>query len=279
MELLFPGTGGGELWPSAFCNCDVCAQGIRERGRRARIGSCLLIDRRYLIDVPPNLGLAAVQRGVSLADVTHIFVTHSHQDHFDPCVLAATGRETGGPLKIYCTERLFGLLPFYQQFNRFFDPQKLNLEISVIKPFDRVREEDADIVVTALLADHDTTGGEEPLLFIFERHGKTVLYACDTGWFPDETWREMEKHLYDAVVLECTFHEIRQSRQGHLSLDPFLEIKERFENKGLLKNGARFIAQHIGHNHGDDDPSHRALSEKLSGYGVDLAREGMVVEI
>ena len=203
------GTGAGELWPSAFCNCEACMQGIRESGKRVRIGSCLLIDRSYLIDVPPNLGLAAVQRGVSLANVTHIFMTHSHQDHFDPCVLAATGRGTGSPLKIYVTKRLSRLLPFYQQFNRFFDPQKLNLEINVIKPFDRVQKEDAGIVVTALLANHDTTGGEEPLIFIFERHGKTTLYACDTGWFPDKTWQEIEKHLYDAVVLECTFHQIR----------------------------------------------------------------------
>jgi len=279
VELLFLGTGAGELFPSAFCDCDACAQAVQERGRQARIGSCLLIDRSYLIDVPPNLGLAAVQRGVSLAKVTHIFVTHSHQDHFDPCVLAATRHGSSSPLRIFCNERTSELLSVYQQFNRFFDPQKLNLEISVIEPFDTVCEGDGDIVVTTLLADHDTTGGEKPLIFIFERDGKTVLYACDTGWFPEKTWREIGRHRYDAVVLDCTFHEIRKCRRGHLSLEPFVELKKRFESYSLLKSGAKFIAQHISHKHSGDDPSHEALREKFLGYGVDLAYDGMVVEI
>lgn len=279
MELLFLGTGAGELFPSAFCDCDACTQAVQERGRQARIGSCLLIDRSYLIDVPPNLGLAAVQCGVSLAKVTHIFVTHSHQDHFDPCVLAVTRRGSSSPLRIFCNERTSELLAVYRQFNRFFDPQKLNLEISVIEPFDTVCEGDGDIVVTALLADHDTTGGEKPLIFIFERDEKTVLYACDTGWFPEKTWREIERHRYDAVVLDCTFHEIRECRRGHLSFEPFVELKKRFESYSLLKNGAKFIAQHISHKHSDNDPSHEALKEKFLGHGVDLAYDGMVVEI
>lgn len=279
MELLFLGTGAGELWPSVFCNCPACQQGVQESGRQARIGSCLLIGRRFLVDVPPNLGLAAAQRGVSLADVTHIFITHSHQDHFDPCVLAATRNGTDSPIKMYCNERLSQLLPSYQQFNRFFNPEKLNLAIKTIRPFDRVVEEDAGISVTALPADHDHTGGEEPLVFIFELEGKTLLYACDTGWFPDETWKELEKHTYDVVIVECTFHEIMECRRGHLSLGSFLEIKGRFEGRGLLSKGCKVIAQHIGHKHGDDDPSQETLRGKLSRHGVDLAWDGKVLEV
>jgi len=279
MKLRFLGTGAGELWPSAFCNCSACKDAIRECGKQARIGSCLLIDGRYLIDAPPNLGLAAVQRGVSLADVRHIFVTHSHQDHFDPCVLAATRGDTDYPIRVHCNERLFHLLSHYREFNRFFDPEKLGLESGILRPFDRICDGDSGASITALPADHDRTDGEEPLLFLFERGGKTLLYASDTGWFPDQTWGELEKHTYDVVILECTFHEIRPCRRGHLSLDPFLEIKSRFESEGLLKTGCRFIAQHIGHVHGSDDPPHDALAAKLHQRGVDLAWDDMALEV
>lgn len=117
------------------------------------------------------------------------------------------------------------------------------------------------------------------VLLIFERGGKTVLYACDTGWFPDKTWQELENHRYDAVVLECTSHVMKECRRGHLSLAPFLEIKDRLDKKGLLKQDAPFIAQHIAHRHGDDDPTDQVVREKLSGHGVALAHDGMVVEI
>ena len=278
MEILFLGSGAGELWPSAFCDCEACRSAISRRGKHLRIGSCLLVDRKYLFDLPPNVALAAVQRGVSFAEVTHLFITHSHQDHFDPCVLAATGCG-GEPLHLYCNRRLADLLPIYQQFNRWFDPERLNLHVHVLEPFDTVGSQEDGLILTALAADHDTTGGEKPLIYSFELGGKTILYACDTGWFPDKTWQGIAEHRYDVVILDCTFHELQECRQGHLSTRPFLEIKQRFEKEGLLKSGARFIAQHIAHAHGADDPSPQELAHLLAPHGVEVAYDGMVVNI
>ena len=279
MELVFLGSGGGELWPSAFCDCEACRRCVAERGKGLRIGSCLLVDRKYLFDLPPNVNLAAIQQGISLAGVRHLFITHSHQDHLDPCVLAATGRVEGPPLHVYCNRRVAELLPIYQQFNRFFDPQRLSLEVHAMEPLETCGGGDEAFTLTALAASHDTTGGEQPLIFILEAGGRTLLYACDTGWFPEDSWREMEKRQFDAVVLECTCHELLECRGGHLSTGPFLEIKEVFEERGLLKGGGRFIAQHILHLHRGDQPSAEELAAIFAKHDVEVAYDGMILNI
>ncbi|HCU37699.1 MAG TPA: hypothetical protein DGT21_20370 [Armatimonadetes bacterium] len=279
MELVFLGSGGGELWPSAFCDCDACRRCVQEHGEGLRIGSCLLVDRTYLFDLPPGVNVSAIRHGVSLAGVRHLFITHSHQDHLDPCVLAAAGRVDGPPLQVHCNKRVIDLLPAYQQFNRFFDPQKLNLHFRTMQPLDVHDDEGGAFSLTALAASHDTTGGEQPLIFILSVAGKTLLYACDTGWPPEDSWREICRWRFDAVVLECTCHQLMECRSGHLSTGPFLELKALFEQHGLLKPGARFIAQHILHVHRGDDPSAEELDAVFAPHGVDVASDGMILNI
>lgn len=279
MELVFLGSGAGELWPSAFCDCEACRRCVAARGEGLRIGSCLLVDGKYLFDLPPNVNLAAIQQGISLAGVRHLFITHSHQDHLDPCVLAAKGRVDGPALHVYCNRRVAELLPIYQQFNRFFDPQGLNLRMHVMEPLQSCQGEDGAFSLTALAASHDTSGGEQPLIFILEAGGKALLYACDTGWFPDESWPELMGRQFDAVVLDCTFHGLQESRSGHLSTGPFLEIKGLFEQHGLLRPGGRFIAQHLAHMHRGDDPSAEELAAAFAEHDADVAFDGMTLSI
>lgn len=279
MELIFIGTGASELWPSAFCGCGRCRRAVAGRGRGHRVGSCLLVDGAYLFDLPPNSALAAICAGVSLAEVRHLFITHSHQDHFDPGVLAASGRSPERPLHLYCNQRVAELLPFYQRFNRFFDPARLGLAVRVVAPFEVVAPPDDEFILRVLPAEHDHTGGEAPLVYVFERDAKRLLYACDTGWFSDRAWQEIERFQYDAVVLECTFHERLECRRGHLSLGPFLEVKRRFADRGLLTSSAVFIAQHLAHEHCDDAFSEEDLAARLAAEGVVLARDGMRVEL
>ena len=123
------------------------------------------------------------------------------------------------------------------------------------------------------------SAGEEPLIYVFECDGKTILYACDTGWFPEATWREVAKRRYDAVVLECTFHDLQESRRGHLSMAPFLAIKERFEEEALLKADARFVAQHLAHGHEGPEASPDELAARFAAHGITAATDGMALNL
>jgi len=279
MELLFLGSGAGELWPSLFCPCESCREAVRDRGTHRRNGSCLLVDGHFMFDLPPNVAMAALDLGVSLADVFHLFVTHSHQDHFDPCVLAARGRNADRPLHVYCNQRLVDLLPVYQQFNRFFNPESLGLQIHALSPGAVVRSPDPLFMLTALAANHDRTNDEEPLIYILEIGPKRLLYACDTGWIPDESWRTIEQYDYDAVILDCTFHLQRECRHGHLGLAAFLEQKKRLETSGLLKASARFIAQHIARGHGAANTANEDIAATLAEHNGVVACAGRRMEL
>jgi phosphoribosyl 1,2-cyclic phosphate phosphodiesterase len=232
-----------------------------------------------LFDAPPNCGLAAMEQGVTLADVKYLFVTHSHQDHFDPCVLAARGRQQARPLDLCCNRHLASLLPIYEQFNRFFKPEALGLRIHPLEPGMVWHPPDRSFAVKALLANHDRTGGECPLIYILETPQHCLLYACDTGWIPEESWRHLAQHHYDAVVLDCTFHLQRACRDGHLGIDAFLEQKQRFEADGLLNSSSVFIAQHIHRGHDQTHIAEKEIAERLRQNGVLPAADGMRVAL
>jgi len=240
-----------------------------------------MVNGTFLFDLPPNCAMAALRLGASLAQTRHIFVTHSHQDHFDPCALTARGRDPQRPLHLYCNRRVAEVLPIYAQFNRFFDMQKLGIELHVLRPFQSVAsdEDAAPFELTPLPADHDTTAGEEPLIYIFRQKGKTLLYACDTGWFPDETWQEVEKHTFDLVLLDCTCHMIQDCRTGHLSIEHFLAAHDRFKSRKLLSPDARFVAHHLAATHTGDNPGHETLVERFRPHGVEVAYDGLVLQI
>lgn len=279
MELLFLGSGAGELWPSLFCPCESCREAVRSRSPHRGVGSSLLVNGTFLFDLPPNIAMSTLNLGISLADVSHLFVTHSHQDHFDPCVLAAHGRNASRPLQLYCNQRVTDLLPVYQQFNRFFNPDSLGLQIQTLTPGAIVHSPEAGLTLTALAANHDRTNGEEPLIYILEVDSKRLLYACDTGWIPEDSWAAIEQHDYDAVILDCTFHLHRECRDGHLGLAAFLEQKERFAMGGLLRPSAHFIAQHIFRGHGKEHTTAERIAASLSEHNVIVARDGMKVEL
>jgi len=282
MELLFLGSSAGQLWPSVFCPCPQCRAaiaGISKGSGQLSTCSCLLVDRMFLFDLPPNCAVSAIRAGVTFSDVTDLFVTHSHQDHFDPGILAAAGRTQQRPLHLFCNRRVTELLPSYQQFNRFFDPISLGLQCHTLTPPQTVCVDERGFLLRALHADHDRTGNESPMIYQFERNGKKLLYACDTGWFPDETWAEVERWQYDAVVIECTFHSLRDCRRGHLSLESFTAVLERLKGSGAVTDETVVVAQHLAHKHGPDGTDWRATDRALSDLGALAAHDGLRVEL
>ena len=161
------------------------------------------------------------------------------------------------------------LLTHYMRFNRFFDLERLpNYQLDTVEPFRPVEIEEGTRFIP-ILADHDDTFGEEPLNYIVERGGKTLLYACDTGWYADRTWEEVLRHRYDAVVLECTWMATKTDGRGHLDIAHFLRFVDVLRKAGCLAANARIVAAHF-HWHDFD----RAAASSLQQSGIELAARG-----
>ena len=95
MEIQYLGTAAAEGWPALFCDCDIC--------RRTRTQA--MVDRRILMDFPPDTYTHALTYGLELGQVQHLLVTHSHMDHFFPVELIHRhehfGHNARGMLHVY----------------------------------------------------------------------------------------------------------------------------------------------------------------------------------
>lgn len=84
MKIKFLGTAAAEGWPAIFCECEPCKKAQALGGKNIRTRSSCLIDDEYLVDFPPDTYMHKLRHGLNLAKVEHVFVTHSHSDHFYP---------------------------------------------------------------------------------------------------------------------------------------------------------------------------------------------------
>jgi phosphoribosyl 1,2-cyclic phosphate phosphodiesterase len=232
------------------------------------------------MDIPPGLELAAAQRKVCLASVTDVFVSHSHPDHLDPNALTGRVSPCGyqpevGRLCLHGNRRSTEILENHGKTNQFYDPQKLKLDFHVVEPF--VTFAAGELSVTPLLAQHGTAPESDPLNYIIERDGRTLLYACDTGWFPEPTWCELAKHKLDLVVLELTTYWREQgvdTKYHHMDMSTFLAARAWLVEMGCLEEGCTVVAQHICHH-----PSQGELEERLKRENVMLARDGLCLRL
>ncbi|MDD5688249.1 MAG: MBL fold metallo-hydrolase [Elusimicrobia bacterium] len=293
VEIIFLGTGAGEFWPSAFCDCPICKKTKKDGWKEFWFYSSILIDRTVLVDAPPAVGISASLNNISLSTVKNVFITHSHPDHLDLNQLTSKVRSIKTPeeinqssptskvenapvINVYCNEIVDNLAKSYHNFNRFWRLDSINLKFNVVEPFEKLEVD--GMIVIPLLANHDTANDEKPLNYIFQKNDKTILYACDTGWYHEQTWKEIQKYHYDVIILECTMwnnNEAMQNRsllkETHMTLWSFLKFHNYIMEKGLLKPGGKFIATHVAHL----DKS--ILKKILSKHNIQLAYNGLNV--
>ncbi|MDD5688248.1 MAG: MBL fold metallo-hydrolase [Elusimicrobia bacterium] len=280
MEILFLGTGGGEFHPSIFCNCPIC-NNARIGGRQNLwFNSSILIDNQYLVDAPTGLSLNMALFKINVKFPFYIFISHSHQDHFDPQEIIGHRDDNTRKIYLYINKTIFELLKNYTKFNRFFnfDKQK-NCFVNIVKPFELLKINE-EATVMPVLANHDRTYNEENLNYILNIKGRTILYASDTGWYSEKTWEEIEKHHYDVIILECTgwknnepIPDAKLSWMGHMTLWSFLKFHERITKKGLLKPSGKFFATHVAH------LNKSKLVKTLSKYKIQVAYDGLKIKI
>jgi len=84
MRLKFLGTAAAEGWPALFCQCDSCAKARANGGKNIRTRSSSLIDDSYMIDFSADTYMHVLYENIDLTKVEHLFITHSHEDHFYP---------------------------------------------------------------------------------------------------------------------------------------------------------------------------------------------------
>ncbi len=269
MRFQFLGTGASEGFPGLFCNCTVCNEARHLGGKNLRLRSALLINDDLLIDFGPDLLAAAQRLNLNLWKARTGLVTHTHEDHFSSDNFFLRPNPFGGGPQIPVM-RLYGSKDVATELTtKGLDLEKARLEIHTVSAFESWQDNGYNF--TAFRAYH-AIDHLEALFYSIEDGKHSVLYATDTGYFPEETWQALQGRSFDAVVLEETVG--NGSYAQHLSFDTFLQVLGRIRASGMLRPGARVLAHHFSHS---GNPLHEDLNAFFAPHGVEAAYDGMEV--
>lgn len=250
MKLTYYGTAAAEGFPALYCHCDACERARKAGGRNIRTRSQALVNDDLLIDFPADTYMHELFYGLDLRAVKNIIITHAHDDHLyvndlckrtEPDALFPNGVDKK-PINIYASKKS-GKEIRKEVIKKTLKDNEV-LRYSDIKPFKTY--DIGGYKITPLKASH--APGLDALVYIIEQNGKTILYANDTGYFPEETWNYLESSeiKFDLVSLDCTL-EIGDTYENHMGFDNCVRVKER-----LLKSNASektvFVVNHFSHN-------------------------------
>ncbi len=251
MKIKYFGTAAAEGFPGIFCSCEYCEKAREKGGRNIRTRSQTLINDDLLIDFSADTYLHILNYGLDMRKVKACLITHGHDDHlhsFDfqyRCYGYAyfNNEEDKKPLQIYSSSKTSKLIKDIAEESIERDKKSLNL--SILEPFKTY--DILDYKITPLKADHDVK--MEPIFYIIEKDSKSILYAHDTGYFPDETWEYIENSnkKFNFVSLDCTSTYENNAYRNHMGLAACKDVKDRLLKKNADENTI-FYVHHFSHN-------------------------------
>ena len=125
-----------------------------------------------------------------------------------------------------------------------------------------------------LRANHD--GSRVCLNYVLRSpSGESLLYASDTGWYDDATWRLLESFQLDGIIVECTQKD-EGGYPGHLSIPEVARMRHRLLAAGALRPEAPVVATHFSHHIG---LMHDELEALLAPHGIRAAYDGMMLQV
>ncbi len=251
MKYKYYGTAAYEGIPALWCECDICERARRLGGKNIMSRSQQTIDDKILIDFSADTFMHTLA-GLPLTQIHTCLITHDHSDHFYPqdiaarlCGYAHPKEET--PITVYSMhagiEHAKRILAEEQRTAQ----SRVNLcEIEAYKSF--VAE---GYTITPLKANHDPKS--DPVIYLIEKEGKCVLHANDTGYFPEETWDYLEKHLVhiDFVTFDSTLTREfidNNKTDGHMNLPTVKNVRDRLRDIGMIDDTTICVLNHFSHN-------------------------------
>ena len=229
----FLGTAAADGLPGPFCACRTC-QDARRRPERQRMRSMFMLDEKTLIDFGPDLCAACARQGLDMSALDTVFITHTHEDHFCPSnagLIHMSKTRGDKPVDVYLSEAAYKVV--YRMRDAFGDAFTYmdaikNLDQGLVRlhpvkigvPFER-----SGYQVLAVGTTHQVSPMEAGVNYLFEKAGFKLLYACDTGYYPEETIELLRGCMTDALVLESTWGNMTEkSTASHMNCMSFLHM-------------------------------------------------------
>ena len=274
MKIQYLGTAAAEGWPGIFCNCDICKKASTIKGKNIRTRSQALIDDKILIDFPPDTYAHMLQYDLKIPSIKTLIVTHSHQDHWYPEDLMFRGEgfagNIDGILDRYGNDKIYERLKETQKFVGEVMTERAQIKYHQIQEFCIYAVQGYEII--PLKALHNRS--ENCYIYIIKNGDKTLLYANDTGYFPEETWEFIKDFQFDLVSMDCTMQKYKEGT-NHMGIEDNVEVVERLKNMGCVTKNTKYVITHFSHNGG---MLHEDIEKEVEKYGFCAAYDGYSIE-
>lgn len=281
MKLKYYGTGAGYGLPEVFCDCRICRHARENGGKYIRTRSMALLDERLAIDLSVDTFHHCAFAGLDMRKVKHVLVTHNHHDHFFTGDLFSRVRGMTEPVNFYISEGSGAAVrAIVEKHKADFasgkrDPKAWTLaEVHTLEYYKPVGI--LDYTVIPLPALHKSA--PDPMIFVIQSKGKSILWAHDTGkFFPEVVeWIKNSGIVFDFVSMDCTLRRGEQITVSHMDLDWCLEMADLLRSNGNANENTKFVLSHIGHL---VDRTHDELVAEAGEYGMIVAFDGMEIEV
>lgn len=262
------GTGSADGVPAMFGRTRVDEFARKNRGKDIRTRSAALIDGQLKVDLPPDTNCQLQRDGLCADEWIGLVFTHADDDHFTP------------------SEIQYGIYPFLPSE---YAPFPIYGNTAVCEPI-RTMYPDwpielietrsfetyscAEYEITPIAANH--TRGEDCHNLIIDDGKTKLLYATDTGFWHEETWRFLEGWTLDGIVLECAAGRIESWYWGHINAEQFFEMIGRLRAMKVLGPDAIIVTTH---HDSKGELTHEEAVALFEPHGVVVGFDGMEFEI
>lgn len=268
MNIRLLGTGAADGIPGFFGNDMVSDYARLHGGKDIRGRTSAVVDGAIQIDFPPDTLSQLNRFTLDAREWTAVLFTHSDDDH------------------LAVDEFQYALYPFtemdYLPYTIYANPHVLGeirkrypewpMDLIETRSFDGFQH--GPYQITPVKATH--IADEDCQNLIIEKDGKHLLYATDTGIWPEQTFEFLKGYRFDLLVIECTDGFVESTYNGHLNIDGVLQVVTRLRGSGVLDRNSRIVTTHHGH-HGN--ARHCDLEAAFEESNIEPGYDGMLIEI
>jgi phosphoribosyl 1,2-cyclic phosphate phosphodiesterase len=268
MNIRLLGTAAADGIPGLFSDDEVSRYARENGGKDVRTRSAALIDGVLKIDLPPDTMMQLQRDHLSARDWTALVFTHSDDDHLAlneiQYALIPFTELDHLPYTIYAnavvTQRIRKRYPEW--------PLEI-VETHSFEPFTHGAHR-----ITPIRATHIES--EDCHNLVVERDGKTLLYATDTGVWPEETFDFLRNVKLDLLVIECTDGFCASEYPGHLDIKECVMVVNRLRAQGTLAPDAPVYTTHHSVR---GRARHCDLERVLRPHGIEPGFDGLKVDV
>lgn len=267
MKVLFLGTGACDYGLRLETDC-ICRP-----DRDVRRSTAVLLDGHVLIDCGDWILDELAFAGVEPAALTHVFISHTHHDHFRPALLCALAQLAGHPVEVYGSGTAMTLLNSYREATGAGEGLVPH-EVQVQQPveFDGWR-------FTPMRANHSTESKTETALhYLAEKDGRSLFYGTDGAWLPTDTGkslygRHLNGYLFDAT---CGDYDNDYRIFEHNTIPMIRDMLKVLRPQGAFAPDAKLYLLHLAPSL---HKSHAETCEIAARDGLLVAYDGLETEI